>query len=159
MRGDPRALRPFAPPWSAPEQAYGAGLGRRADLYSIGVVALFLLTGRAPAPDGSALELAQALEPAWSSFFESALAADPAARFPSALAMRRALRETAGMAHVALAARPGGRGPAFAPDPGSSPTLPFAQRPAGTGTVFSVGPATKNALPFGGEEPKGTGTV
>ncbi|HZO15254.1 MAG TPA: hypothetical protein VFB62_18400 [Polyangiaceae bacterium] len=155
LLGDARVLRALAPPWSAPEHAQEGRLGPRADVFSLGVVALFLLAGRAPSPDKSALELAHAFlrDGEWLSFFERALLENPDQRWPTAAAMRRAL-------HVVADIQSSQSGTVFTPDPESKQTLPFARRTAGTGTAFSTGgPAIDDTLPFGKPKPAGTGTV
>jgi hypothetical protein len=163
LLGDSHALRAFAPPWTAPEHPE---LGPRADLFSLGVVALFLFVGAAPAPDASALELAQerVRDSGWLMFFESAVAPDAADRWPNASAMRRGLRLAIGDngAHAVDAPR-AGAGTGTVLSAGQAPpaaALPFAPRAVGTGTVFSAGPREVEPLPFGRKDkPVGTSTV
>lgn len=100
-----------------PEQARGQPVDRRADLYSLGVLAWEMLTGRLPYQAGDALAMAlkHVQEPVprlpaplrhWQDFFDRALAKQPQDRPPSARAMREQLD--------ALEQR---AGPRFAPVP------------------------------------------
>lgn len=89
--------------YMAPEQARGEMVDGRADLYSLGVTAFELLTGRLPfrGPDAVAV-LAQHISAPipilprrlrhWQPFLLKALAKDPKQRFASAGEMRKALR-------------------------------------------------------------------
>ena len=88
--------------YMAPEQARGDVVDGRADLYSVGVLAYELLTGRLPfrAPDALALALMHAqnavpkLPPAkrhWQSFVDRAMAKQPAQRFRDARQMMEAI--------------------------------------------------------------------
>ncbi|WP_270451399.1 Stk1 family PASTA domain-containing Ser/Thr kinase [Kocuria marina] len=95
----------------SPEQASGAAVDPRSDLYSAGCVLFELLTGRAPFVGESSVAIAAQhvrdappapsalspqLPPAVDRFMERALAKDPRDRFVDAGQMRRALRELGG---------------------------------------------------------------
>ncbi len=92
-----------SPHYMAPEQASGARVGPRADLYALGTVMFELLTGRPPY-DGSALELLAAHEtapvpdipgtlasPGLRAVVRRAMAKAPLARFSDAEEMARAI--------------------------------------------------------------------
>jgi eukaryotic-like serine/threonine-protein kinase len=99
------------PLFMSPEQAIGAGeLDERSDLYSLGAVAYFLLTGRPPfnLDDGLAVMIAHARDPVVPPSKVRAgfpddlervvlrcLAKAPAERFPNAASLERALGECA----------------------------------------------------------------
>jgi eukaryotic-like serine/threonine-protein kinase len=106
----------------APEQARGEEAGPRADLYSLGVVAYQLLTGRLPYEATSLSELAlkqqreaplrlehlnPAVPPELAQAITLALAIEPAARPASAVELERAIRDGArGIAPAVPAAVP-----------------------------------------------------
>ncbi len=88
--------------YMAPEQARGEEVDARADLYSVGVLAWEMLTGRLPFMAGDALSMAvmHAQDPIpklprhlrhWQRFFHKALAKSPSMRFRNAQQMREAL--------------------------------------------------------------------
>jgi serine/threonine-protein kinase PpkA len=88
--------------YMAPEQARGAMVDARADLYSVGVLAYELLTGTLPyrSDDGLALALMHAQDPIprlpsklrhWQAFIDTAMAKAPEQRYADADAMRAAL--------------------------------------------------------------------
>lgn len=88
--------------YMSPEQARGADVDARADLYSLGVLAFELLCGRLPfdGPDALAIAMAQVENPVpkvppslarWQPFLDRAMAYEPAWRFGSADEMRAAL--------------------------------------------------------------------
>ena len=100
--------------YMSPEQVVGSALDGRSDLYSAGIVLYEALAGRTPiAPAGkSEIEVRQEqlalpappvrsffaqLPPAIDAFFERALAKDPNARFPDAIAMGAAARAVFGV--------------------------------------------------------------
>lgn len=89
--------------YMAPEQARGVEVDLRADLYSLGVLAWEMLTGKLPyeAEDGLSMALKHVQDPIprlpphlahWQHFFDRALAKSPGERFPDAPAMLEALR-------------------------------------------------------------------
>lgn len=85
-----------------PEQARGHQVDRRADLYSIGVLAWEMLTGKLPfaGADALSMALAHVQQPVprlprplrhWQKFLDTALAKEPMQRFQDAGQMREAL--------------------------------------------------------------------
>jgi serine/threonine-protein kinase len=94
--------------YMAPEQAQGKPLDRRADIWAMGAVLHFALTGEPPYSKGSdaaalyALVTGKARDPLPPStpsyvaaIVDQALALDPAARFPTAHSMKEALEASA----------------------------------------------------------------
>jgi serine/threonine-protein kinase PpkA len=88
--------------YMSPEQARGADVGARSDLYSLATVAYEYLLGSLPftGPDALAVALAQMEKPVpslpdalahWQEFFQIALHSDPWQRYPDAQAMQDAL--------------------------------------------------------------------
>jgi hypothetical protein len=98
--------------YASPEQFRpGASLDHRSDIYSLGIVAYQMLTGRVPFEAGSIERVIYEhlhevppsprrfrpdLPPALDAVFERALAKDPEARFSSALELARAFRGAVG---------------------------------------------------------------
>ena len=93
--------------YMAPEQARGEAVDGRADLYSVGVLAYELLTGRLPFMGNDALSqaLMHASDPIprmppnlkhWQPFIDKAMAKSPAKRYQNTVDMQRALDRIAG---------------------------------------------------------------
>ncbi|WP_437998669.1 serine/threonine-protein kinase [Sorangium sp. So ce185] len=96
-------------PYMSPEQAQGANVDYRSDLWALGVIAFECVCGRAAitaeAPGAMILEICSdplpvpskvarvPVPPAFDDWFLHACSRDPSARFPSATAMVEALRE------------------------------------------------------------------
>ncbi|XXX77217.1 serine/threonine-protein kinase [Sorangium sp. So ce134] len=96
-------------PYMSPEQAQGANVDYRSDLWALGVIAFECVCGRAAiraeAPGAMILEICSdplpipskvasvPVPPAFDEWFLQACSRDPSARFPSATAMAEALRE------------------------------------------------------------------
>lgn len=76
--------------YAPPEVLLGGEAGEAADLYALGVVALELLRGDLPA--GAPGQAVRDAPPPWRPFLARALDPDPRRRFPSAPAMREALK-------------------------------------------------------------------
>jgi serine/threonine protein kinase len=84
------------PGYTAPEQRHGVEPHARADLYSIGVLGMQLLTAREPSDGGATVPAAATTEPIWpavQAWLRRASDADPASRFDSAAAARTQLRQ------------------------------------------------------------------
>jgi serine/threonine-protein kinase len=95
-----------SPPYMSPEQAAGRPLDSRSDIYSVGTLAYFLLTGRPPFPRETAMEMVMAhayepvpafdsvlpgLPPDLEAVIRRCLEKDPAKRWPDAYTLERAL--------------------------------------------------------------------
>jgi serine/threonine-protein kinase len=103
-----------------PEQARGELVDARSEVYSLGVVAYYALSGHLPfdaATDGAMLvlhitapapplrEVAPAVPPRLAQVVDRCLAKDPWARFPNVPALVRAVAEAVGQPRVPLAVR------------------------------------------------------
>ncbi|MBK6847232.1 MAG: serine/threonine protein kinase [Proteobacteria bacterium] len=111
VRGAPRPSEPTevagTPTYMAPEQAAGLAIDERSDLYAVGVILFYLLTGRPPFRADDPMRLLQqkatrrapaldavapgAFSRALQQLVARALAREPEQRFPSAEAMLAAL--------------------------------------------------------------------
>jgi eukaryotic-like serine/threonine-protein kinase len=120
------------PGYVAPEQLAGAGLDRRTDVYSVGMLLHHLLTGAAPPTDGARPQAPAELRPevpaAVDAVVRQATAVRPEDRFPSAVALADALDA----ASVVLAA---------------------SRRPAAPGRQLDSGRPSGGGLPTGDRRP------
>lgn len=101
--GAQRAGASGTPAFAAPEQLLGEEQGVGADLFAVGAIVYFTLSGRPPFPgeDGRAILAAQlagrvaldTFDDALAAWLRRALAADPADRFADAESMRAAWRD------------------------------------------------------------------
>ena len=115
LRGDGRsggaASRSGTPQFAAPEQLLGERVDQRADLYSLAAATYFALLGRPPFEGATpesilARQTTEDLPPLHAArpdvrreledVLRTALASDPAARYPTATAFREALRRSRG---------------------------------------------------------------
>jgi serine/threonine-protein kinase len=122
--GGPSASNPGAiigtPRYMSPEQANGEAVDGRGDLYSLGAVAYFATTGRAPIDgDSAAAILARKLlvtptplaevrgdvPPRFAAAVDRCLARDPAERWPSAEELVVAIRSAGGGTQIAAPVR------------------------------------------------------
>jgi serine/threonine-protein kinase len=137
----------------APEQARGEEAGPRADLYSLGVVAYQLISGRLPYEASSLTELAlkqqqerpptldtfvAAVSPELADAVGKALALDPEGRYQTAREMREALAD--GMRGVAPSGQPAGS-PAEGLTEATSPLSSRRSQPADTTRPSGAGSA------------------
>lgn len=110
----PEGVQIGSPFYVAPEQQSDpAGVDGRADLYSAGALLHRLLTGKVYAGGETSLPADLADNRGWREFFAGSLAAEPADRYPDAMAMAsglRALRAGAGAAGFHRTAEPAGGG-------------------------------------------------
>ncbi len=131
--------------YMAPEQARGEVVDGRADLYSVGVLAYELLSGRLPylSSDPLGLALMHAQDPIprlpaerkhWQSFIDRAMAKSPENRFRNAQQMLSALNQVAVRERSVLAAAPD-----VAP---LEPMVPLLQRPWLRPALFALAAAT-----------------
>jgi serine/threonine-protein kinase len=143
----------------SPEQAAGQGATPLSDVYALGVVAYQCLSGRRPFEGDNPLEIAMRhvrdtpppLPPdipvAARQIVETAMAKDPAARYPSAAALGQVARRAAGqLAAASTAARPavppsGMPGSPMAPGhPGGPPGSPVGAPVSGPAGMPMSGP-------------------
>ena len=130
--------------YMAPEQARGESVDGRADLYSVGVLAFELLTGRLPylSSDALGLALMHAQDPIprlsaerkhWQGFIDRAMAKSPDNRFRNAQQMLSALNQLAVRERAVLVAHE------TAP---LAPALPLLQQPWLRPALFAVAAAS-----------------
>lgn len=124
-----------------PEQVLGQRVDHRADIYAIGCVGFFLLTGKPPYKGTTALEIMEqqivaaprsprevdpTLPAAFSALIERAMAKEPDARFQTADAMRAALAEAMGTKGPRGPAHPQGYALVASSPAGLPPVVPTA---------------------------------
>jgi serine/threonine-protein kinase len=159
------------PHYIAPEQASGADVDHRADLYSVGVILYRMLTGQLPF-DGTGIavllahvqkvpprprEVRPELDPAVEALLLRALAKDPAARFQTAEEMSDALDAQLQTPAAALSWASWTAGPQSSLASGVSPPAGTSSDPVLLHTVKGVAlsmPAPPEAAP----EPTGFGS-
>jgi serine/threonine-protein kinase len=142
-----------SPFYMSPEQARGAPVDRRSDLWSLGVLAFEAVTGALPfpgqylgeliakictEPPRSAVSLAPALGPAFDDFFARALARSPGDRFASARELAEAFAALARAHELSPRAD-------SAPEP--EPERPASLERSSGRTLAGVGPARTAADP------------
>jgi hypothetical protein len=134
-------------PYLAPEQYETPGkVDRRADVYSLGVLAYELLTGRQPVGNFERPSRLARLGPGVDALVLKALARDPEKRFASATEMRRELQRLGGRA------RPKRRGPLATPQRYAKHFLAFGAVAYVVGAVTfvsSLGSGNPAAAVFG----------
>jgi serine/threonine-protein kinase PpkA len=134
--------------YMAPEQARGETVDGRADLYSVGVLAFELLTGRLPylSSDPLGLALMHAQDPIprlpperkhWQAFIDRAMAKAPDNRFRTAQQMLGALNQVAVRERATHAAEAA---------PAAAPSLPLLQRPWLRPALFATAAAAVLAV-------------
>ncbi|WP_256107850.1 protein kinase domain-containing protein [Streptomyces sp. ODS05-4] len=142
------------PQYLSPEQALGRAVDPRSDLYAVGCLLFEILTGTVPFDGDSALGIAYAhvqevlrtpstlnpsLPHAADALVHRAMQKDPAARFPDAAAMLRAVRDA-------------GNAPAY----GSAPTQGFVAPAFDRAPTLHATPQPYPAPPYGGPVPTWT---
>ncbi|HUD42616.1 MAG TPA: bifunctional serine/threonine-protein kinase/formylglycine-generating enzyme family protein [Dokdonella sp.] len=133
-----------------PEVARGDAPDARSDIYSLGAVAFFGLSGRSPAEAGDAAPSVPRLPPErahWQPLLDKAMAADPNKRFQSAEALLAAL------ASIDVTAGEGAAAPALPPKiPSAPPPAPVVAASASAAVAGSapdghVAPASHGDAP------------
>jgi serine/threonine-protein kinase len=155
------------PAYMAPEQVLGQDIDARTDLYAIGCVMFFLVTGKLPFPGTTPLELAearikgtplalravQADLPVWlEQVLERALARDPASRHQSADAFREALRRGIGAPAPTTQAVPASPAVSETISPGSLPVSSQLGWPPAAPPTDELGTAETRLLRTGSQD-------
>ncbi|WP_437813491.1 serine/threonine-protein kinase [Sorangium sp. So ce1078] len=150
-------------PYMSPEQAQGATVDYRSDLWALGVIAFECVCGRAAikaeAPGAMILEICSEplpvpsqvatvpVPPAFDDWFLQACSRDPNARFPSATAMVEALRDALLPAGEAQEAERASRTSTPAPAAAAPISVPPASAPPMSAPPVSVSPGGGPASP------------
>ncbi|WP_437967824.1 serine/threonine-protein kinase [Sorangium sp. So ce260] len=150
-------------PYMSPEQAQGATVDYRSDLWALGVIAFECVCGRAAikaeAPGAMILEICSEplpvpsqvatapVPPAFDDWFLQACSRDPSARFPSATAMVEALRDALLPAGEAQEAERASLTSTPAPAAAAPISVPPASAPPMSAPPVSVSPGGGPASP------------
>lgn len=134
--------------YMAPEQALGASIDARADLYAVGATLYYALSGwrptdpKAPGKRAPLLDVVKGIPASLAAIVDRALADDPADRFPNAIEMAEAL------ADYSMAGS--GMKDSLPPSPENRPSISTTVANRESATLTS-GPATVREDRFAGE--------